>query len=77
MDRRRNWSFLVREDETWFWRVTDANGTEESAGSFATLKDCTADATKHGYVVWRSEDERRRDLALGVTKALAREKTEE
>jgi hypothetical protein len=76
LERRRNWSFLVKEDETWFWRVADSTGTQESA-SFATLKDCTADATKHGYVAWRSEDERRRDLALGVTKALAREKTEE
>lgn len=77
MERRRNWSFLVREDESWMWRVTDSGGTQESQGSFATLKECTADATRHGYVAWKSEDERRRDLALGVTKALARERTGE
>ena len=77
MERRRNWNFLVREDESWIWRVTDATGTQESEGSFATLKECTADATRHGYTAWKSEDERRRDLALGVTKALARERSDD
>ena len=77
MDRRRNWSFLEREDEKWFWRMTDASGTRESDGVFSTLMECTADAAKHGYVAWKTEHERRRDLALGVAKALAREKTDE
>lgn len=76
MERRRNWSFLPAADESWVWRVTDAQGTRESACTFATLKDCTADAMQHGYVPWKSEDERRREMALEVTKILARERTE-
>ena len=31
-----------------------------SERNFATLKECTADASVNGYVVWKSEDERRR-----------------
>jgi hypothetical protein len=31
-----------------------------SERSFATLKECTEDATLNGYVVWKSEQERRR-----------------
>jgi hypothetical protein len=26
--------------------------------SFASLKDCIADAKRHGYVVWRAEERR-------------------
>jgi hypothetical protein len=32
----------------------------ESAEEFATLVGCTSDAAQHGYVPWKSEDERRR-----------------
>jgi hypothetical protein len=61
------------DDQSWIWRVSDASGkTEQSPGKFATLKDCTADAMQHGYVAWKSEDERRRDSTLAVTKVLAR-----
>ena len=70
-EKRRNWSFLTKEDGvSWIWRVSDAHGVEESKVSFSTLKECTADAMLHGYVVWKSENERRRDLELGVTKVL-------
>ena len=70
LEKRRNWSFLVTDDGGWRWRVSDAHGVEESKATFATLKDCTADAMLNGYVVWKSEDERRRDLELGVAKVL-------
>ena len=69
-DKRRNWSFIVTEDGSWIWRVADANGVQQSDDAFATLKDCTTDAMLHGYVVWKSEDERRRDLELAVNKVL-------
>ena len=59
--------------ETWKWTVTHPDGTQsESAEEFATLVACTADAAQHGYVVWKSEDERRRELKLGVMDALKR-----
>jgi hypothetical protein len=70
LEKRRNWSFQVTDDGSWTWRVVDATGVEESKVSFATLKDCTADAMLNGYVAWKSENERRRDLELGVTKVL-------
>jgi hypothetical protein len=71
-EKRRNWSFLVADgdDGRWKWRVSDAHGVEESKVTFATLKECTSDAMLNGYVVWKSEDERRRDLELGVAKVL-------
>ena len=69
-EKRRNWSFLTKDDGSWIWRVSDTNGVEESKVAFATLKECTADAMLNGYVVWKSENERRRDLELGVTKVL-------
>ena len=69
-EKRRNWSFQVTEDGSWIWRVSDANGVAQSQATFPTLKECTADAMLNGYVVWKSEDERRRDLELGVTKVL-------
>ena len=70
LEKRRNWSFLVTDDGAWKWRVSDARGVEESKVTFATLKECTSDAMLNGYVVWKSEDERRRDLELGVAKVL-------
>lgn len=69
-EKRRNWSFQVRDDGSWIWRVSDAHGVVESKVSFATLKDCTADAMLNGYVAWKTENERRRDLELGVAKVL-------
>ena len=45
----------------WLWRAVAPDGTEEtSERTFQTLKECTEDATRHGYVVWKTEDERRR-----------------
>jgi hypothetical protein len=74
LDKRRNWNFVITDDQSWIWRVSNAEGAmEQSAGTFATLKDCTADAMQHGYVAWRSEDERRRDLTLAVSKVLTRD----
>jgi hypothetical protein len=53
--------------------VTNPDGTQsESAEEFPTLGACTADAAEHGYVVWKSEDERRRDAKLGVIDALTK-----
>lgn len=69
-EKRRNWSFVMNDDGSWIWRVSDPHGIDESKVTFATLKECTSDAMLHGYVVWKSEDERRRDLELGVTKVL-------
>ena len=69
-EKRRSWSFLLTEDGAWKWRVSDIRGIEESKVTFATLKECTSDAMLNGYVVWKSEDERRRDLELGVSKVL-------
>jgi hypothetical protein len=70
LEKRRNWSFLVTDDGAWKWRVSDAHGVQESNVTFATLKECTSDAMLNGYVAWKSEDERRRDLELGVAKVL-------
>lgn len=73
--RRSQWNFEIT-DEGWMWTVSHAEGTEESsARAFKTLKECADDAIEHGYVAWKAEEERRRDLVLGVTKALAREHT--
>lgn len=60
-DRRKQWRFFIVEDGTWRWQVLNPDGTESgSARSFATLKECTADATQNGYVVWKPEEDRRR-----------------
>lgn len=72
LDQRRTWSFVVSESGQWMWKVAHPDGTEESATGFATLRDCTEDAQRHGYVAWRIEDERRRDRALNVAKTLRR-----
>jgi hypothetical protein len=70
LEKRRNWSFVLGDGGSWIWRVSDVHGVEESNGTFETLKECTADAMQHGYVAWKSEDERRRDLELAVSKVL-------
>ena len=64
MERRTQWNFLIGDDGSWSWKAVTPEGAETvSAGSFSTLKDCTADATANGYVVWKSENERRREGA--------------
>lgn len=60
-ERRKQWNFLLGDDGSWLWRVVNPDGTEEASDrNFATLRECTEDAARHGYVVWRSEEERRR-----------------
>jgi hypothetical protein len=58
-ERRKQWNFMMADDG-WVWRLTDADGTEQTSRAFKTLKECTEDATEHGYVVWKTEAERRR-----------------
>jgi hypothetical protein len=63
MERRRKWSFFIVGDGGWVWRVLHPDGTEASSErAFPTLQECTADATQHGYVVWKPEEERRRNV---------------
>ena len=60
-ERRKQWKFLLGDDGNWLWRAVSPDGTSESSErNFATLKECTEDATRHGYVVWKTEEERRR-----------------
>jgi hypothetical protein len=62
-ERRAQWNFLIGDGGTWLWRVVEPDGTEKkSEKNFATLKECTEDAARNGYVVWRTEEERRRNL---------------
>ena len=61
LERRQQWNFLL-ESDMWLWRVVNPDGSEASSGrGFKTLKECTEDATRNGYVVWKSEEERRRE----------------
>jgi hypothetical protein len=61
LERRKQWNFLLDSD-TWLWRVVNPDGSEASSErGFKTLKECTEDATRNGYVVWKSEEERRRE----------------
>ena len=72
-ERRSHWNF-VSSEAGWAWNVSRADGTREaSRGNFKTLKECADDAIQHGYVAWKAEEERRRDLVLGVKKALRRD----
>ena len=65
-------------DDGWIWTVLHSdNRKEASAAPFKTLKECADDAAQHGYVAWKAEDERRRDLILGVSKILAKESSSE
>jgi hypothetical protein len=39
--------------------MTKPDGTQTSSkSSFKKLTECTADAVRHGYVVWQGEDRR-------------------
>jgi hypothetical protein len=73
LNKRSKWQFVVTGRGTWTWTVTSPDGKRsESAEEFATLAACTSNAAQHGYVAWKSEDERRRELQLGVMTALRR-----
>ena len=61
VDRRKQWTFPIAEDGSWTWRVVDPDGDETGSDrSFMTLSECTEDAARNGYVVWKSDSERRR-----------------
>ena len=71
IEQRTHWRFIDTGRGTWKWKAMRPDGTDaESNEEFSTLGACTADAAAHGYVVWKSEDERRRALQLGVMDAL-------
>jgi len=59
MDKRRHWTFILNQNGSWGWQVSKPDGTQQSSKrSFKKLTDCTADAVKHGYVVWDGEERR-------------------
>ena len=61
MERRKQWNFLLRDDGAWSWKVVNPDDTEGASGrTFTTLKECTEDAARNGYVVWKPEEDRRR-----------------
>lgn len=70
VEHRRKWSFHDSPGGGWVWEVEHPDGSRECSVPFATLGECTADARAHGYVVWKSEEERRRELRLKVADAL-------
>ena len=60
IEKRSDWAFELTDNGRWAWHVTDPDGTTESSeGSFLTLKECVAEATRCGYVAWIPEAERR------------------
>jgi hypothetical protein len=72
VEQRSQWNFQSGDDG-WIWTVAHPDGRQESSDqSFKTLKQCVDDATQRGYVAWKAEAERRRELILGVTKTLTR-----
>jgi len=72
VEQRSQWNF-ESNDGGWIWTVVHPDGTKESSEQpFQTLKQCVDDATQRGYVAWKAENERRRELVLGVTKTLNR-----
>jgi hypothetical protein len=72
MNKRRHWQFVVTKGHTWKWTVIGPDCKQsESAEEFATLAACTFNAAQHGYVAWKSENERRRELQLNVMAALS------
>jgi len=60
-ERRKQWNFLMADGGGWQWRAVSPDGAEATSDRiFATLKECTEDAARNGYVVWKTEEERRR-----------------
>ena len=74
MEKRSQWRFDP-SDDGWVWAVLHSDGTSAtSSKAWSTLKACVDDATQHGYVAWKAEDERRRAQMLGVSEVLKRKK---
>lgn len=60
-ERRSEWRFAASRRGEWRWRVTHPDGTEIcSLRRFTVLKDCVADAMRHGYVDAKPKVERRK-----------------
>ena len=60
-EKRSDWTFRLVEGRSWIWQVSHSDGTKESSKeTFLTRKECVANATRHGYVAWIPEAERRR-----------------
>ena len=75
MEQRSQWNFELGEGG-WGWSVVHPDGRQESSAQpFTTLKQCADDATQRGYVPWKAEDERRRDLAASAAKTATRDAT--
>lgn len=75
MDKRSQWQFVITDPDGWKWVVVAPDGTRsESTQAFPTLAACTSNAADHGYVAWKSEDERRRELQLAVSGTLRRQR---
>lgn len=65
LERRKQWSFLVADENTWFWRVSYPDGAEQrSQENFYTLRACIENAALHGYTFWSPDQERRADRRL-------------
>jgi hypothetical protein len=77
MEKRRQWQFQMTVGDEWLWQVSDVHGTRDSSRTFATLKECTANAMEHGYVAWKPENERRESQALDIVKVLAPQQNKE
>ena len=64
VERRTQWNFFIGEDGLWRWKALNPDGGDVASDrGFETLKECTTDAAQNGYVVWRSESERRREAS--------------
>jgi hypothetical protein len=62
-DRRRRWTFVLGGDGLWTWQMTKPDGAQSvSTRSFGKLTECTADAVRHGYVVWHQDERRQQEL---------------
>ena len=59
-ERRSRWSFFEGANGSWTWFVErPEGGSGGSERGFATLKDCIADAERHGYLLPPASSERR------------------
>ncbi|MEA3156105.1 MAG: hypothetical protein QOK44_3694 [Betaproteobacteria bacterium] len=60
-EKRSEWNFAATKKGEWRWRVVHPDGTEvRSIRLFTVLKDCIADASRHGYIANKPKIERRK-----------------